>query len=43
MLEVRWLIDPGLELAFEKRDEQLCTLDLNVPRLVIAASLNASQ
>jgi hypothetical protein len=43
MLEVRRLMDPGLELVYEEREEELNRLDLKVPRLVIAASLNASQ
>jgi len=43
MLEVRRLMDPGLELVYEEKEEQSYTLDLNVPRPVIAASLNASE
>lgn len=43
MLEVCWLMDPGLELVYEEREEELNRLDLKVPHPVIAASLNASE
>lgn len=42
MLEVRRLMDPGLELVYGEREEELNTLDLTVPRSVMAATLAAS-
>jgi len=42
MLEVRRLMDPGLELVYEEREEELNRLDLTVPRSVTAATLPAS-
>jgi len=42
MLEVRRLMDPGLELVYEEKEEQFYTLDLTVPRSVTAATLTAS-
>jgi hypothetical protein len=43
MLEVRRLMDPGLELVYEEREEELNRLDLKVLRPVIAAWFNASE
>jgi len=42
MLEVRRLMGPGLELVYEEKEEQFCTLDLTVPRSVMAATLAAN-
>jgi hypothetical protein len=42
MLEVRRLMGPGLELVYEEKEEQFYTLDLTVPRSVMAATLAAN-
>jgi hypothetical protein len=42
MLEVRRLMDPGLELVYEEKEEEFYRLDLTVPRSAMAATLAAS-